>query len=104
MNSLVRFEDEADAEYRTAGCWYEERRTGLGVEFFDAVDATVSQILDLPRAGERVPRLSAELPARRLGVKRFPYHVIYIETPAELRILAVAHDRRRPGYWRSRLK
>jgi hypothetical protein len=43
----VRFEDEADAEYRAAGRWYEERRAGLGFEFFDAVDAAVSQILDM---------------------------------------------------------
>lgn len=104
MNPRVRFEDEADDEYQNAGRWYEERRTGLGVEFFDAVDATISHVLNLPRAGQRVPRLSPELPVRRLGVRRFPYHVIYLETSAELRILAVAHDRRRPGYWRRRLK
>ncbi len=36
MNPRVRFEDEADDEYQNAGRWYEERRTGLGVEFFDA--------------------------------------------------------------------
>ncbi len=51
MNSHVRFEDEADAEYRNAGRWYEERRTGLGLEFFDAVDAAVSQIVDYPEPG-----------------------------------------------------
>jgi hypothetical protein len=56
VSSKVRFEDEADAEYRNAGRWYEDRRTGLGVEFFDEVDAVVRLILDLPRAGERVPR------------------------------------------------
>lgn len=104
MNPRVRFEDEADDEYQNAGRWYEERRTGLGVEFFDAVDATTNHVLDLPRNRRTGPRLSAELPVRRLGVRRFPYHMIYLETRDELRILAVAHDRRRPGYWRSRLK
>ena len=81
MNPRVRFEDEAGDECQNAG-----------------------HVLDLPGTGQRVPRLSAELPVRRLGVRRFPYHVIYLETRDELRILAVAHDRRRPGYWRSRLK
>ena len=104
MRSHVRFEDEADAEYRHAGRWYEARRVGLGLEFFDAVDAAVSQIVDLPRAGELVPRMPAELPVRRLAVTRFPYHVFYLETSPELRILAVAHDRRKPGYWKTRLK
>jgi hypothetical protein len=41
VNPRVRFEDEADAEYRLAGRWYEERREHLGIEFFDAVDATI---------------------------------------------------------------
>ena len=104
MTSRVRFEDEADAEYRHAGHWYEGRRTDLGIEFFDAVDAAVRQIVELPRAGARVPRLPATLPVRRVPVKRFPYHVVYLETPAAIRILAVAHDRRKPGYWKGRLR
>jgi hypothetical protein len=46
----ARFEDEAAAEYRAAGHWYEERVGGLGIEFFDAVDATLDQIARLPKA------------------------------------------------------
>ncbi len=103
MKLRVRFEDEADAEYRAAGRWYEERRAGLGLEFFDEVDAAIAQVLELPRAGERVRRMPAELPVRRVAVKRFPYHVFYLEAPQELRILAVAHDRREPGYWKIRV-
>ena len=51
MNPRVRFEDEAEAEYRAAGRWYEERRVGLGLEFLDAVDTTIDQIVKLPHAG-----------------------------------------------------
>ena len=40
MNPRVRFDDEADAEYRFAGRWYEARREYLGIEFLDVVDAT----------------------------------------------------------------
>lgn len=47
--------------------------------------------------------MPVELAVRRLAVKRFPYHVFYLEAPEELRILAVAHDRREPGYWTIRL-
>ena len=103
MSPSVQFEDEADAEYRDAGRWYDERRAGLGVEFFDAVDATLAQIVRLPRAGARVPRVPIDLPVRRAPVKRFPYHVIYLDLKATIRVLAVAHDRRRPAYWKSRL-
>ena len=103
MNPRVQFEDEADAEYRLIGRWYEGRRADLGLEFLDAVDAAIDQILDLPRSGSLVARMPSDLPVRRVAVARFPYHVIYLETPTHLRILAIAHDRRKPEYWKSRL-
>ena len=103
MTPPVRFEDEADAEYRAAGRWYETRRIGLGLEFFDAVDAALELIARMPRAGAPVPRLPPDLPVRRAPVKRFPYLVVYLETETAIRVLAVAHDKRRPGYWRARL-
>lgn len=100
----VRFEDEAETEYRLAGRWYEERREHLGIEFFDAVDATIQQIVEMPQAGALVPRVPSGLSVRRRAVMRFPYHVVYLATRAEIRILAVAHDRRRPRYWSGRLQ
>ena len=104
MNPHVRFDDEADAEYRLAGRWYEARRERLGIEFLDAVDATIDQIVAMPRAGSRIRSLPADLTVRRRAVKRFPYHVVYLELETHMRILAIAHDRRKPGYWQDRLK
>ena len=104
MSTPVRFEDEADTEYREAGRWYDAKRSGLGVEFLDAVDAALRRIVDFPQTGSPVPRVPRDLLVRRLPVRRFPYHVVYLESPAELRILAIAHDRRKPGYWKKRLK
>ena len=103
MNPHVRFEDQADAEYRFAGRWYEGRREHLGIEF-DAVDATIDQIVAMPQAGSLAPRMPPDVPVRRRAVTRFPYHVVYLATPTHIRILAIAHDRRKPGYWESRLK
>ena len=104
MSPRVRFDDEADAEYRFSGRWYETRRERLGIEFFDAVDATIDQIVAMPHAGARVRRLPADLVVRRWAVTRFPYHVVYLEMATHIRILAIAHDRRKPGYWKDRLK
>jgi toxin ParE1/3/4 len=101
VNPYVRFEEEADAEYRAAGRWYEDHRRQLGVEFFDA---TIDQIVMLPDAGSPMPRMPADLSVRRRAVTRFPYHVVYLHTHGQTRILAIAHDRRKPGYWRERLK
>jgi plasmid stabilization system protein ParE len=103
VSRRVRFDGEADAEYRFAGRWYEARREHLGVEFFDAVDATIDQIVAMPGAGARVRQLPAELTVRRRAVARFPYHVVYLELTSHIRVLAIAHDRRKPGYWKDRL-
>ena len=104
MNPRVQFEDEADAEYRQTGRWYEDRRGGLAAEFFDEVDAAIRRILDFPHIGTRVPRVPSDLPVRRHAVKRFPYSVVYLESSDVLRILAVAHDRRKPEFWKNRLR
>jgi len=37
-----------------------------------------------------------------MALTRFPYSLIYTESGDEIRILAVAHHSRRPGYWRGR--
>jgi toxin ParE1/3/4 len=103
VNPRVRFEDEAEAEYRAAGRWYEARRAELGVEFLDAVDATIDQIVRFPRAGAPVLQRPADLLVRHAPVKRFPYRVVYLEAETMIHVLAVAHERRKPGYWKNRL-
>jgi hypothetical protein len=75
----VHFETEAETEYRQAGVWYESRREGLGLEFLDEVDATIRQVLEFPRIGAAVPRVPRDVPVRRLAVRRFPYHVVYLD-------------------------
>jgi len=35
-------------------------------------------------------------------IKRFPYSLIHTIADDEIRVLAVAHQSRRPGYWRQR--
>ena len=85
-----------------AARWYETHRAGLGTDFLDAVDAEVGRIAETPRIGAPVPGVSDET-IRRRPVRRFPYHVVYVELPDRLQVLAIAHDRRRPGYWVGRL-
>jgi plasmid stabilization system protein ParE len=50
-----------------------------------------------------MPRVAPRLGVRRVPLKRFPYVVAYLETDAAIRVLAIVHDRRRPGYWLSRV-
>ena len=102
MSRPVAFEPEASYELETAALWYEDQRSGLGQTFLAAVDRTVDHLATWPDAGTLVPGVPAHLEVRQMPVVRFPYRVAYLVTSRELRVLAVAHARRRPGYWRSR--
>ncbi len=103
MNPIFRPEPEASAELEDAAVWYNGQRPGLGVEFVEAVDAALEQIARWPHIGRVVPGVPHDVPVRRVPIERFPYHIAYLEWTGVIRILAFAHDRRRPGYWFSRV-
>lgn len=50
------------------------------------------------------PRLGAmwRSSIRRLPLRRFPYNIVYHVAESEIRVLALAHQSRRPGFWRGR--
>jgi plasmid stabilization system protein ParE len=102
VNKPFRIEPEAAEELDQAVSWYESRRPGLGHELLVAVDDCLDFVGRWPGSGSLVPGLPHEIAARRAPVRRFPYYVVYLETDSAIRILAFAHNRRRPGYWRSR--
>jgi plasmid stabilization system protein ParE len=89
---------EAREELREAAEFYRERAgTALAKSLFDDFDRGVALLLQHPRLGP-VGRYGA----RRWMLTRFPYSLIYTVSDDEIRILAVAHYSRRPGYWRGR--
>lgn len=98
----LRFEVEAEHELEQAAGRYEEQRPGLGERFLQEIAVTTARIRQFPRAGAPVKRVPAGLGARQAPIKGFPYHVVYLEKENEIRVLAIAHYRRRPGYWRER--
>ncbi len=102
MTLPIRISEEADSEMTDAARWYELHRAGLGLEFLAAIDTAVARIEENPRIGTQPPGVDDE-DVRRVFVKRFPYHLVNIDLPDYLQVLAVAHDRRRPAYWIDRL-
>ena len=102
MKPLV-FDSEAEAELRSAIEKYEQERVGLGDEFWAEVQQVLRLIGEHPDLGGTISRVRIQGTARRLLVRRFPYFVIYRERPDHLQVVAVAHQSRRPGYWRSRV-
>ena len=99
MTRPIRTGEPASDEFSEAVRWYEARRPGLGGEFFDAVAATLSLIETNPEIGTKI---SADGQTRRALVARFPYQIVYRLRPTETVIVAIAHLKRRPGYWKNR--
>jgi hypothetical protein len=62
----------------------------------------VDRIEEAPLSFPLVVRLDADLGVRRALLHRFPYSVVFLPLATELRVLAIAHLHRRPGYWRRR--
>ena len=103
MTKPVRFDREAEEELAAAIDWYESQRQGLGLDLLEVIDDAISRIGEMPLWFPLLLSIPSELGVRSCSVKRFPYSVVFLELPGEIRILALAHARRRPGYWRSRL-
>ncbi len=92
------FHPDASAELNQAVDFYEECEPGLGYEFLEETYSTIARILRYPDAWSQFSGR-----ARRCFTKRFPYSVIYQVKEDLIRIIAVAHSHRRPGYWINRL-
>ena len=100
----VRFAPEVPDELAEAVLWYEARRQGLGSEFLVQVEATLPLVESRPRSFPRLQDVVATLEIRRALLARFPYALVFLVREEEVRVLAVAHAKRKPGYWLSRVR
>jgi len=89
---------QAKTELDHAISYYESRMTGLGLEFHAKVEQAFQKIQLNPQTWPRHsdPRF------RKYVLERFPYLIFYMEQPAAIWIVAVAHAKRHPQYWRAR--
>ena len=84
----------AESELLEAAGWYESRSAGLGHAFLDEFERCAGIILESPSA---FPVASGEV--RHMLFRRFPYRVLFVPGERYLYVLAIAHHKRRPGYW-----
>lgn len=97
MNYL--FHPAAEAEFESAVDYYDESEEGLGDDLEAEVLATISRIVKHPNAW---PKYSYR--TRRCLCNRFPYSIVYRVIDDYVAIFAVAHQKRKPGYWKDRLR
>ena len=100
---LVRFDEAALDELFEAAAWYNSQQPGLARRFLDEIDAVLPRIAESPASFSLLPDRPLDLELRRALLDRFPYALVFVELEREIRIVAVAHTRRRPGYWFDRL-
>ncbi len=93
----MRILQEAEEELTEATEYYENLEPGLGLRLLGSATHCFQWIAFNPTS----PRLRGGC-FRRVNLKVFPFYVAYQIHAETLWILAFAHARRRPGYWRRR--
>jgi plasmid stabilization system protein ParE len=96
---VIRFRLAAARELAADVRYYDRSRPGRGQGFTDAVDQILARIAESPLAFP----LLYEPDIRSAKVPRFPYRVVYLVAGEDVEVLAVAHAKRRPAYWRGRI-
>ena len=94
----VELHPQADAEFAAQVEYYEEKEAGLGVQFYREVMAFLDWIAENPS----LPRVRKNY--RRVNLKVFPFYIAYVFERDLVWVLAVAHGKKRPGYWMRRQK
>ena len=97
MKRRLAIHEATEAEIYEATDFYDARSPGLGNVFLDEIQQAIRRIAEFPEAA---PLVRGRV--RKGPVAKFPYVLIYSVQPDEIRILAVAHQKRRPFYWRGR--
>jgi len=92
-----RFLLPAEEEMTESASYYEDMAVGLGSDFLDEVQSTIERICENPKIAEKEMKN-----IRRITLARFPYSIFYAEDEGQIIILAVAHHKRRPGFWKNR--
>jgi plasmid stabilization system protein ParE len=93
------FLPEAEEEFREAARYYETEAAGVGVAFVAEVRTAIRSIIKNPHAAAPVGS-----GIRKHVLKHFPYNILYAVEEDLLVIIAVAHQKRRPRYWRARIE
>ena len=94
----LEFHPEAELELIESAVYYNKQIPGLGERFESEIRYATDLLLDQPEIG---PLVIPDL--RKFILTRFPFTLYYSITADVIRIEAVAHQSRRPGYWKPRV-
>lgn len=93
-----RFHPEAKEDFRDALRWYRTQSPIASAEFRKTVSGAIRNVAQSPQLWPKYLHGT-----RRFVIHRFPFSVVYLDDPDILTIIAVAHSKRKPGYWKHRI-
>ena len=94
----ISLSDEAQTDANSAIDWYVGEGAFVAAEdFANILDQVFALLRDYPAMGGQTAQ-----DARMLALHNFPYSLVYRLQHDEIRIIAIAHHSRRPGYWAGR--
>jgi hypothetical protein len=99
MTHGVRFFDEAFAEIEHERQWYRAQSSTAEESFLAELDRAIRVVVEAP---DRWPRYLAR--TRRYVFPTFPFSLVYFLEEHVVAIVAIASERRPPGYWTERLR
>ena len=93
-----RVDERAWLDLEAADDWYRSR----------SADASAAFLSEVYRAFETISRAPRRWPhylygTRRYLLSRFPFSIVYLDDPDVVIVVAIAHNKRKPGYWRKRI-
>lgn len=94
----IVFHEDALKEMTEAAIFYEDQLLGLGQYFLDELDKAFNLVAEMPSIYPMIGKRT-----HKKVLYRFPYNIIYSIEKDRIRILAVAHQKRRPYYWHDRV-
>jgi toxin ParE1/3/4 len=95
----LQYHPESKAESKEAIDFYWNRSRAAALDFRDELKRAISRLRKAPNTCS--PYIHG---TRRALLDRFPYSIIFREWLHGIQIIAIAHGKRRPGYWKKRLK
>ena len=97
MNIELSISDAAKEDMEDARAWYEDRQSGLGIDFLIALSAVLEKIEENPK--QYAVRFGL---VRAAPVRKFPYFVYYRYQKPHVMIIAVGHTSQNPKAWQKR--
>lgn len=94
----LQYHEAAEEELLNEIGYLELQAQELGRRFFAEIRRVEDRIIQFPQSAQEIR------PGIRKSILRtFQYSLIYSIEPEGILVLAVAHHRRRPGYWIGRV-